>query len=771
MEQEFASTREPGLILVQIDGLSYRMLQRALERNRMPFLKKLIASGSHTLQHMYSGVPSTTPAVQGELFYGVKTFVPAFSFKESKTGRIGRMFDPSFASLIQKRLEKCSRPLLAGGASYSNIYSGGATTARFCPGNFDWNDVLTRFQWVRSLGIILIRPGSLLRILGLLILESLIAISDFVRGIYIGASPYKEVKFILSRVLICIFLRELITIFACRDVRTGVPRIHLNFLGYDEQAHRRGPSSAFAHWSLKGIDDCIHRIFMTAQKNQQLNYSIWVYSDHGQEEVTPFFHLNEKTIEETVFEALGKVIEGDAAGRPAGVATQRSSWLLRKPPASSHRPVMVDGITVLAMGPLGHIYGLEDFTNDEIVSLANVLVRDWNVPLALIPGHIPGPLAITRSGVWDISKDATPVVGSAHPYSAEVQSDLIALCQHPDSGELIISGYAADAAPVSFPQERGAHAGPGPQETSAFVCSSAPGLPVPEDRAFRPLDLRQGIQRYFGEQSETPLEESHPVFRIATYNIRSCFGLDGRSCPERIARILETFESDFIAIQELDCRSQRSGNKDQLHQLAVHLHMKSFFLPTIETDSLTYGIGILSRFPCSIIKAGLLPGHFGKRKRERRAAILASIRFQETTLFILNTHLSLYPRERLLQTRELLGPDWLGGLEKDAQVIVCGDFNAAAKSRTYHLLTRELLDVQIAEHIDSPSATWPTRYPFRRIDHIFVSNGIAPVAVRVPLDKSIRAASDHAPVVAALRVPHTTATWHQKPVVASTDQR
>ncbi len=70
----------PGLVLIQIDGLSMTQFQKALQAGRLPFLEKQIRNGRWGCKPMYSGMPSTTPAFQGELFYGVKSCVPAFEF-------------------------------------------------------------------------------------------------------------------------------------------------------------------------------------------------------------------------------------------------------------------------------------------------------------------------------------------------------------------------------------------------------------------------------------------------------------------------------------------------------------------------------------------------------------------------------------------------------------------------------------------------------------------------------------------------------------------
>src|ERR1700733_8799556 len=71
---------KPGLVMVQIDGLSLTQFQRALQMGHLPFLNSLLQKERYAIHPFYSGMPSNTPAVQGELFYGVKTCVPAFSF-------------------------------------------------------------------------------------------------------------------------------------------------------------------------------------------------------------------------------------------------------------------------------------------------------------------------------------------------------------------------------------------------------------------------------------------------------------------------------------------------------------------------------------------------------------------------------------------------------------------------------------------------------------------------------------------------------------------
>jgi hypothetical protein len=239
-----------GLLLIQIDGLSHHQLQHAIERGEMPFLKKLMGREQYRLHQLYSGLPASTPAVQAELFYGVRTAVPAFSFRDSESGGKVRMFEPAAAARVESKLESLGVPLLKNGSAYSNIFTGGAAEAHFCASELGWGDVLRAANPLVIVTMIIANAYSALRTLALLVVEFFLALADCINGLIDGQNLLKELKFVPTRVAISIGLRELITIGAKIDTTRGLPIVHVNYLGYDEQSHRRGPSSAFAHGSL-----------------------------------------------------------------------------------------------------------------------------------------------------------------------------------------------------------------------------------------------------------------------------------------------------------------------------------------------------------------------------------------------------------------------------------------------------------------------------------------------------------------------------------------
>jgi hypothetical protein len=55
-------TAEPGVVVIQIDGLSAPLARRAIQAGNLPTLSRWIRSGSHVLAEWHAELPATTPA-------------------------------------------------------------------------------------------------------------------------------------------------------------------------------------------------------------------------------------------------------------------------------------------------------------------------------------------------------------------------------------------------------------------------------------------------------------------------------------------------------------------------------------------------------------------------------------------------------------------------------------------------------------------------------------------------------------------------------------
>jgi hypothetical protein len=494
-----AAPESPGLVLLKIDGLSYRQMQRALGAGRLPHLCRLMATGTHRTAPFYSGVPSSTPAVQAELFYGLRGSVPGVSFYDRGAGRNFNLLYPGAAGEMARRLEaRGAAPLLRGGRSYSNIYAGGAEEARYCTEMMTLRSVRHLASSLKLFAVLALQPLKLLRLLGFGFLEAGLALTDFLRGLWDGRSLAKELKFIPTRVVVCILLRELIRIRVKRDLRQGVPIVHAAFLGYDEQAHRRGPASAFAHWTLRGIDAAVADIHRAARGSRKRRYRLVIYSDHGQEAVVPYAHFAGRSIQE----AVGAAVQTTAAEavavereRGAGGAPRRPSrGLLHRQVNANERAAAGGGpapgrIRVNAMGPLGHVYFAAPPAACVKRRVAAALVRDQQVPLVLFTDG-GAVAAVNRRGRYELPADDAQVLGADHPLAEPAATDLARCCRHPLAGDLVLSGWTPVNQPLSFAVENGAHGGPGKEETRAFVLLPEE-LEVTPEASLRPENLRQ----------------------------------------------------------------------------------------------------------------------------------------------------------------------------------------------------------------------------------------------------------------------------------------
>lgn len=764
----------PGLIMIQIDGLSRTQLEKAVREGNMPFLARLIRRKHFTLENFYSGVPSTTPAVQGEIFYGVRAVVPSFQFLRRDEGKILRMFEAEAAAEIeQQMLEECPEPLLKDGHSYSNIYRAGAVRSRYCSQDLAPDELLRQLHPFKTLILTLAYAPRILRMIGLAILEAGLALVDAVKGLYEREDFLREMTFVPARVVICIALREMLRFRVLLDIERGVQTIHANFLGYDEQSHRRGPSSDFAHWTLKGIDRAIRDIYRAANHSTYRDYELMIYSDHGQEATEPYERRHGRGLDA----ALGEVFaRGPLDGAPV--------WMRKMPEllgntldrfrnlmggksdhqSSGGTPDPSKEIVVTAMGPIGHIYLPRRPADADMLDYARALVNQAGIPLVMWRGSDGRAAAMNSRGLWAMPADCAEVLGEKHPFLDEAAEDLAELCHHRHAGDFVISGWDPRAKPLTFPMENGAHCGPGFEETRGFLLVPdrirrwhLSHLARTEDRV-RGEDLRKIAIHFLGRDGVR--EERVPErigrakdlpLRVMTYNIHSCMGIDGKIRPERVARVINHFDPDIVAVQEVDAHRPRTRGHDQAQLIADHLRMTHVFQTMLEEEKERYGIAVFARYPFKIIKAAHLTPADRKIFREARGAIWLQIQPEGRAPFhFINTHFGLGRNERRQQAEELLGKEWLGGLEEDEPVILCGDFNTGPRSPVFARLQSRFRDAQLAADGHRPRATFSSVKPLLRIDHVFLSRHFSVEGIERPDTPTAVMASDHLPLCVEL---------------------
>ncbi|ELS52616.1 endonuclease/exonuclease/phosphatase family protein [Streptomyces viridochromogenes] len=233
------------------------------------------------------------------------------------------------------------------------------------------------------------------------------------------------------------------------------------------------------------------------------------------------------------------------------------------------------------------------------------------------------------------------------------------------------------------------------------------------------------------------------VIRVLSYNIRSM-----RDDTAALARVITACHPDLVLLQEAP-RFFRWRKK--LSRLA-----RASNLVTLTGGATAAGPAILCNLRATVERTEdvLLPLTPGLHRRGFATAV---VRFGGARLGVLSCHLSLQRDERHDQGGMLL--DRLAALGVE-HAIAGGDLNERPGGRTF---------VRLAENFQDCWATapWGSEYtstpadPHQRIDAIFATKGVEVLGCGVPLghpgvtETDLRAATDHLPVLAALRVPAT----------------
>jgi endonuclease/exonuclease/phosphatase family metal-dependent hydrolase len=767
-------SNRPGLVLIQIDGLSQIEFRRALNRGEMPFLKRLLDRENYQEHSQYSGLPASTPAVQGELFYGVKTCVPAFAFRDPKARKIKLMYEPATAAVYDADLIEQSggEPLMKDGSAYSNIFTGGASESHFVAATMGAKDIFLSANPFTLALLVIANLGSVVRIIGLMLLEVVIAVSDFITGVFRGRSVLMELKFIPQRIIASIFLREAIVIGAKIDIERGLPIVQMNFVGYDEQSHRRGPRSRFAHWSLKGIDNAIKRVWNAAHKAHWRQYDVWIYSDHGQCKAKSIWKVTGYEIEEAINRAFDKL----NLQTPHLAVLKRKRNVQRCCLLGSHNEIskhanhgeitdadLEEGrMQVANLGPIGFIYPDRMYSPEELMIVAESLVHEHAVPVAAVRNGGGEFVFISKKGRFRLPQDTGELFGHDHPFLQDIGDDLLRVCKHSCAGDIAIIGWCEGSESITFIEENGSHAGLTPEETNAFsLLPRDTQLPDNGKNYMRPCELRAaalhflGRKLYEGDPTWRPFSVARAgeTLRVMTYNVHSCIGLDGKLDVARISRVIAQSKPDVVCLQELDLRKIRSGGDDQAQLIAKLLEMNYQFHPALRMEEEEYGDAVLTHLPMKTMKVGVLPGTKPDSSREPRGALWVTVNYNGTDVHIINTHLGLSSSEQMQQVDALLGEDWLQPLlDSQDPIVFCGDFNCHPRSRPYRRLTTKLDDAQHRLKNHRAKNTFYTRFPLFRIDHIFVNERVEVVNIEVPRSRTAMRASDHLPLIAELKV-------------------
>jgi uncharacterized membrane protein YvlD (DUF360 family) len=132
--QEFAAATDSttGLVIIEIDGLSYHHMRKALADGYMPTLKQMMDEEGYVLDRIDCGLPSMTSAAQAGILFGDNHDIPAFRWYD-KSRRKSFVSTTDAAALNMRH--STGAGLLRGGSSINNMFTGDAEKSLFTLAN------------------------------------------------------------------------------------------------------------------------------------------------------------------------------------------------------------------------------------------------------------------------------------------------------------------------------------------------------------------------------------------------------------------------------------------------------------------------------------------------------------------------------------------------------------------------------------------------------------------------------------------------------------
>jgi len=237
-------------------------------------------------------------------------------------------------------------------------------------------------------------------------------------------------------------------------------------------------------------------------------------------------------------------------------------------------------------------------------------------------------------------------------------------------------------------------------------------------------------------------------FRVVTYNVHKCAGLDRRVRPARVAAVLREIDADLIALQEVvSVESDSSREAHQARFIAEELRFEFRVGENRRHAGGAYGNVVLTRLPVE----GCHNYDITWRGREPRGALRVDLKTGAGVLHVFNVHLGTAFVERRHQGRKLVGESVLGDPKLTGPRVVLGDFNEWPRGLASRLLSEELRSADLRTHLRT-RRTYPGVIPLVNLDHVYHDPALRLERLTLHRSRLALVASDHLPLVADFRL-------------------
>jgi uncharacterized membrane protein YvlD (DUF360 family) len=535
--QKLIGAAEPGrgILMMEIDGLSYHHMKHALDEGMMPTLKQMMDEDGYVLSHVDCGLPSQTSACQAGIMFGDNDDIPAFRWYDKDRAKV--MVSSKDAPEINARYAK-GNGLMRGGASVNNMLNGDAEKSVLTLSELKSGSPEEKKLRAADIYLLAVNPYFLMRTIVLMFGDALLEIYQYLKARSRDVQPRLDRlhhAYPLLRGACTVFMRDVAAYLAALNILRGAPSIYVTWPGYDEVAHHSGPWSSDAFGVLKKYDRVIGRMRHYITHKAPRPYELLILSDHGQSFGATFLQRYGCTLTEFIEQHLpqgvraSQQIGGDTglhtigglsgelenvqqqgvSGRVGGVVIEQSQKATQRAVEEEVGAAETEAaaqVIAFGSGNLAQVY-FDLFPRKITLSELH----------SAYPGMVDALVSHEAIGiVAGYEDDGTPVVlgkgGRRNLHTGEVTGDdpltpygdvnlrawqVRRVMDFPHAGDLMVnSSVFPDGTVAALEELIGSHGGMGGEQTDAFLFH--PGdMIVPETRnsidMFSILDARRGL--------------------------------------------------------------------------------------------------------------------------------------------------------------------------------------------------------------------------------------------------------------------------------------
>jgi uncharacterized membrane protein YvlD (DUF360 family) len=511
-----AETDVPGVIFLEVDGLSYEVMRRAIRDGNVSTAARWYRE-DHRLMAWECDWSSQTSGCQAGLLHGNNDDIPGFRWWDKSRGAALVSNHPADAMSIERRLSDGRGLLAFGGASRANLLSGDAT-----------HTLLTLSTVLKKRGktgedyyAYFANPHSVTRTLMHAIVDIGIELwtSTQQRRRDVRPRIRRGVGYAFARAYTTIVQRDLQVSAIVFDILCGRPAVYSTFLGYDEVAHHSGLERMSAIWVLRGIDRQFARL-ERAVKDAPRPYQFVVLADHGQSQGAPFRQRYGRTLEDLVRELTGSTtVESQKQGTEGpsfllasvtevaegpGLVGRAARFLHRR--LSSRRPSAgpPPEVVVMASGCLGLISFPREpgrLSLERIAALYPQLVDGLRhhpgIGFLLVRSENHGALVIGAEGIHYLDEGRVEGRDPLEPFGPTAAAKVRRTDSFEHCPDIVLNStyWPEEDEVAAFEELVGSHGGMGGSQSRPFVLYPS-SWPMPSEPIFGAVAMHRQIRRW-----------------------------------------------------------------------------------------------------------------------------------------------------------------------------------------------------------------------------------------------------------------------------------